>query len=91
MAFVQWGFLACLLCFSVGLETPARSCDKHDLLALKEFAGNLTKGSIITEWSDDVVCCKWIGVYCDDVLGLEKEQNMNQRTCAWVVSSIQIQ
>ncbi|KHN42486.1 Phytosulfokine receptor 2 [Glycine soja] len=68
MAFVQWGFLACLLCFSVGLETPARSCDKHDLLALKEFAGNLTKGSIITEWSDDVVCCKWIGVYCDDVV-----------------------
>lgn len=27
----------------------------------------------------------------DVVLGLEKEQNMNQRTCAWVVSSIQIQ
>ncbi|KAG5032712.1 hypothetical protein AAZX31_06G222500 [Glycine max] len=68
MAFVLWGFLACLLCFSVGLETLARSCDKHDLMALKEFAGNLTKGSIITEWSDDVVCCKWTGVYCDDVV-----------------------
>nr|KYP50095.1 Phytosulfokine receptor 1 [Cajanus cajan] len=69
MAFVvQWGFLACFICFSVGLETPARSCDKHDLLALKEFAGNLTKGSIITAWSDDVACCKWVGVVCNDVV-----------------------
>ncbi|KAL2327622.1 hypothetical protein Fmac_021049 [Flemingia macrophylla] len=69
MAFVvQWGYLACFICFTVGLETPARSCDKHDLLALKEFAGNLTKGSIITAWSDDVVCCKWVGVVCDEVV-----------------------
>ncbi|RDX78021.1 Phytosulfokine receptor 2, partial [Mucuna pruriens] len=68
IAFVQWGFLASFLCFSVGLETPARSCDKQDLLALKEFAGNLTEGSIITSWSDDVVCCKWHGVVCNDVV-----------------------
>ncbi|TKY66496.1 Phytosulfokine receptor 2 [Spatholobus suberectus] len=67
MAFVQWGFLAFFLCFSVGLETPARSCAKHDLLALKEFAGNLTQGSIIAEWSNNDVCCKWVGVICDDV------------------------
>ncbi|KAJ1442398.1 Serine/threonine-protein kinase, active site [Sesbania bispinosa] len=65
MTFVQRGFLACFICFSVGLETPAPSCDKRDLLALKEFAGNLTNG--ITGWSNDVVCCKWVGVFCDNV------------------------
>jgi len=68
MAFVQWSFFAWFICFYVGLETLASSCDKHDLLALKEFAGNLTEGSIITAWSDDVVCCKWVGVVCDDVV-----------------------
>ncbi|KAF7822693.1 phytosulfokine receptor 2 [Senna tora] len=65
--FLQWGFLACFLCLSLGLESPAPSCDPHDLLALKLFAGNLTNGSIIKTWSDDVVCCKWIGVVCDNV------------------------
>ncbi|XP_027355874.1 phytosulfokine receptor 2-like [Abrus precatorius] len=67
MIFMQWGLLACFPCFSMGLETPASSCDKNDLLALKEFASNLTKGSIITAWSDDVFCCKWVGVECDNV------------------------
>ncbi|XP_017431545.1 phytosulfokine receptor 2 isoform X2 [Vigna angularis] len=68
MAFVQWSFLAWFVFFSVGLETLAKSCDQHDLLGLKEFAGNLTKGSIITAWSDSVFCCKWVGVVCEDVV-----------------------
>lgn len=55
-----------LLCLSLALTTPNPSCDSHDLTALKEFAGNLTNGSIITSWSDDINCCKWVGVFCDN-------------------------
>ncbi|XP_061375235.1 phytosulfokine receptor 2-like [Gastrolobium bilobum] len=68
MTFMQWGFLACFLCFCVGLETLSPSCNPHDLLALKEFVGNLTNGSIKTSWSNDVVCCKWVGIVCDNVI-----------------------
>ncbi|CAJ1978547.1 unnamed protein product [Sphenostylis stenocarpa] len=78
MAFVQWSFLTCFICFSAGLETLARSCDKHDLLALKEFAGNLSIGSIITAWSDDVVCCKWVGVVCNDVVDGEAASRVSK-------------
>ncbi|KAK7244257.1 hypothetical protein RIF29_39076 [Crotalaria pallida] len=64
---LQWCFLACLLYLSLGLNNQApSSCDLHDLSALKEFAGNLTKGSIISAWSNDSVCCNWIGVLCDN-------------------------
>ncbi|KAJ1403453.1 Serine-threonine/tyrosine-protein kinase, catalytic domain [Sesbania bispinosa] len=66
---VQWCFLACLLCLSLGLDNQTPSCDPHDFSALKEFAGNLTNGSIITAWSNDIVCCNWIGVICDNVTG----------------------
>ncbi|KAI4322960.1 hypothetical protein L6164_022605 [Bauhinia variegata] len=67
MTFLQWGLFTCLLCLSLGLGNPALCCDPHDLSALKEFAGNLTNGSIITAWSNDVGCCKWVGVVCDNV------------------------
>ncbi|KAF7836703.1 phytosulfokine receptor 2 [Senna tora] len=67
MTLLQWGFLTFFLCLSLGLTTPSPSCDSHDLSALKEFAGNLTNGSIITSWSDDISCCKWVGVVCDNV------------------------
>ncbi|KHN28072.1 Phytosulfokine receptor 2 [Glycine soja] len=69
---LQWCFLACLLCLSLGLNNnnnQALSCDPHDLSALKEFAGNLTSGSIITAWSNDTVCCNWLGVVCANVTG----------------------
>nr|KYP46458.1 Phytosulfokine receptor 2 [Cajanus cajan] len=66
---LQWCFLACLLCLSLGLGNQAPSCDPHDLSALKEFAGNLTSGSITTAWSNDTVCCNWLGVVCDNVTG----------------------
>ncbi|RDY05377.1 Phytosulfokine receptor 2, partial [Mucuna pruriens] len=66
---LQWCLLACLLCLSLGLNNQAPSCDPHDLSALKEFAGKLTSGSIITAWSNDTVCCNWLGVVCDNVTG----------------------
>ncbi|KAJ1375385.1 Serine/threonine-protein kinase, active site [Sesbania bispinosa] len=62
-------FLGCLLCLSLGLNNQTPSCDQSDFSALKEFAGNLTNGSIITAWSNDIVCCNWIGVICDNVTG----------------------
>lgn len=67
MTLLQWCFLACLLYLSLGLNNQDPSCDLHDLSALKEFAGNLTKGSIIAAWSNDTVCCNWVGVVCGHV------------------------
>lgn len=64
-SFQKWVFLAFCLCSFLCLKTPAQSCDPNDHLALKEFAGNLTGGLIIDAWSNDLVCCKWDGVFCD--------------------------
>lgn len=65
---LQWCFLSCLLCLSLALNNnqTSSSCDPGDLSALKEFAGNLTNGSIVKAWSNDVTCCNWIGVVCDN-------------------------
>lgn len=60
-----WVFSAIFLLLSFGLRTGAQPCDPQDLSALKEFAGNLTVGSIITAWSGDLSCCGWDGVSCD--------------------------
>ncbi|KAE9585181.1 putative protein kinase RLK-Pelle-LRR-Xb-1 family [Lupinus albus] len=62
---LQWCFFACLLYLSLGFNNQTLSCDLNDLSALKEFAGNLTKGTIITSWSNDTECCNWVGVVCD--------------------------
>ncbi|KAK2638972.1 hypothetical protein Ddye_026767 [Dipteronia dyeriana] len=64
MAYLKWVFFACFVCSSLGLQTQSQSCDPTDLLALKEFAGNLTNGSIITSWSNNSFCCQWDGVAC---------------------------
>ncbi|KAK1582292.1 hypothetical protein Q3G72_013711 [Acer saccharum] len=65
MTCLKWAFFACFVCSSLGLQTLSQSCDPSDLLALKEFAGNLTNGSIITSWSNNnSVCCQWDGVVC---------------------------
>jgi hypothetical protein len=66
MTFLQWVFLACFLYSSMVLKSPAPSCDPYDLVALKEFAGNFTNGSIITAWSGESNCCKWDGVVCEN-------------------------
>ncbi|XWS10017.1 hypothetical protein CRYUN_Cryun39dG0039500 [Craigia yunnanensis] len=64
MTFRNWVFLACFICSALSLQTSGQSCDPNDLLALKEFAGNLTGGSIITAWSNESICCQWDGVIC---------------------------
>lgn len=69
---LQWCFLACLLCLSLALNNQSQFCNPQDLTALKEFAGNLTRGSIIRTWSNDVVCCDWVGVVCDNVTGASR-------------------
>ena len=67
MTFLKWVFLACFLCSCLGLKTPASSCNPNDLLALKDFAGNLTNGSIVTSWTSASICCRWDGVVCENV------------------------
>lgn len=67
--FFEWVFLACFVCSSLGLKSPALSCYRRDLSALKEFAGNLKNGSIVTAWSNESICCKWDGVSCENVKG----------------------
>ncbi|XP_065862063.1 phytosulfokine receptor 2 [Euphorbia lathyris] len=64
MVFLKWVFFACFLCSSLCLKTKSQSCDPRDFLALKEFAGNLTNGSINTAWSNNSNCCQWDGVVC---------------------------
>lgn len=56
--------LACFICLLSGLEAQSQGCHPNDLAALKEFAGNLTNGSIISAWSNDLSCCNWDGVVC---------------------------
>ncbi|ONI12652.1 hypothetical protein PRUPE_4G177400 [Prunus persica] len=67
MTFLKCLFLACYLASSLGLNSPIQSCDPNDLLALREFAGNLTNGSIITAWYKTSICCQWDGVVCENV------------------------
>ena len=66
--FLKWVLLACFVCSSLSIQTPnlTQPCDRNDSLALKEFAGNLTNGSIFFLWSNDSHCCKWDGVGCED-------------------------
>ncbi|KAK9008484.1 hypothetical protein V6N11_075375 [Hibiscus sabdariffa] len=46
MTFLNWVFLACFICSLLSLESSGQPCDPNDLLALKEFAGNLTEGGL---------------------------------------------
>nr|DAD22839.1 TPA_asm: hypothetical protein HUJ06_024302 [Nelumbo nucifera] len=64
MIFIQWVFMVCFVCSSLGLGTLSLTCDPNDLLVLKEFAGNLTDGSIIPAWANESICCQWVGVKC---------------------------
>ncbi|XAR56529.1 Non-specific serine/threonine protein kinase [Bertholletia excelsa] len=61
----KWFLLACLICSCFFGGTTSQTCDPNDLLALKEFAGNLTNGSVISSWSDQSLCCEWEGVGCN--------------------------
>ncbi|KAE8099737.1 hypothetical protein FH972_017693 [Carpinus fangiana] len=64
--FPPMGILGFLSLFIYGSEKPSPILDPHDLVALKEFAGNLTNGSIVTAWSGESNCCKWDGVVCEN-------------------------
>ncbi|XP_072986965.1 uncharacterized protein [Typha latifolia] len=63
--FFKWVFLVCLLRPFMVL---ALLCHPGDLRALREFSGNLTDGSILSNWSDPNLCCGWDGVLCSPVV-----------------------
>ncbi|RXH83184.1 hypothetical protein DVH24_003682 [Malus domestica] len=67
MAFLKWVLLACCIGSVFGLNSPTQSCYPNDFLALREFAGNLTNGSMITAWHNTSTCCQWDGVVCGNV------------------------
>ncbi|KAJ8747477.1 hypothetical protein K2173_014414 [Erythroxylum novogranatense] len=64
MAFLKCVFFVCVLVSSLARQTLGQPCDGSDLLALNEFAGNLSDGSIITAWSK-INCCQRDGVFCE--------------------------
>ncbi|GMH05629.1 hypothetical protein Nepgr_007469 [Nepenthes gracilis] len=65
MNFFKWVFWVSFVYSIQGLETVSLACDPNDLLALKQFAGNLTDGSIILSWANNSNCCAWDGVICE--------------------------
>lgn len=64
ITFLKWVFWVCFVCFVGGLESLNQACDPNDLLALKQFTGNLTNGLSISTWGNTPNCCKWDGVSC---------------------------
>lgn len=64
---LNWIILALLVCSCLSLQTESQTCHTDDRLALKEFADNLSNGSIISAWSDGLNCCEWDGVLCGSV------------------------
>lgn len=65
MALLKGLLLAIFICYSLAFLASSETCDPNDLTALKEFVGNLTNGSIISNWVDESTCCQWDGVGCD--------------------------
>lgn len=68
---VSISFLKCVLlvwfvCSVPGFETLSQECDPSDRSALRQFAGNLTDGAIISAWANITNCCDWDGVFCDN-------------------------
>ncbi|PHT43813.1 Phytosulfokine receptor 2 [Capsicum baccatum] len=90
MSFLSWVFLAYLFCTSLSLETPVQDCHPYDLLALKEIAGNLTDGVILSAWSHEPNCCKWDGVVCGNGNGSAESRvimlNLSRKGLRGVVS-----
>ncbi|XP_058093206.1 phytosulfokine receptor 2 [Magnolia sinica] len=65
----RWVFLVSLVLATLLPSTVGQVCDPRDSRALLEFSGNLTGGSIKSDWSDESVCCNWIGVFCGNPHG----------------------
>lgn len=80
VTFLHWVFFACFICSCLDLGTPSQTCDPNDLLALKEFAGNLTNGSIISSWSNESICCEWDGIECGNGSSANKVIMLNLST-----------
>ncbi|PQM36395.1 phytosulfokine receptor 2 [Prunus yedoensis var. nudiflora] len=59
--------LGLLSCFFFGSNSSIQPCDPNDLLALREFAGNLTKGPLSQPGTRLLICCQWDGVVCENV------------------------
>ncbi|KAL0443543.1 UNVERIFIED_CONTAM: Phytosulfokine receptor 2 [Sesamum latifolium] len=66
MTLLNLAFLACFFSLSSGLATASQNCHPNDLLALKEFAGQLVNGSVKFAWNNALDCCEWEGVVCED-------------------------
>ncbi|KAG9154610.1 hypothetical protein Leryth_025625 [Lithospermum erythrorhizon] len=64
---LNWIVMALLVCSCLSLQTGSQICHTDDLLALKEFADNLSNGSVISTWSNKSNCCQWDGVRCESV------------------------
>ncbi|KAK8627675.1 hypothetical protein V6N13_135279 [Hibiscus sabdariffa] len=77
MTFLNWVFLACFICSLLSLESSGQPCDPNDLLALKEFAGNLTEGSVLTAWSNESNCCRWDGKNSTSLARLDRLKRLH--------------
>lgn len=66
MKFPNLAFLALFFCLSLSLAAPTEICHPNDFSALKEFADQLTNGSVKSSWSNGTECCKWEGVVCEN-------------------------
>ncbi|XP_020578427.1 phytosulfokine receptor 2 [Phalaenopsis equestris] len=63
--FIKYAILACALLFScIFYGASSSPCHSGDLVALRNFAGTLTNGSILLSWPGDDACCLWDGVCC---------------------------
>ncbi|KAL2944321.1 Phytosulfokine receptor 2 [Bienertia sinuspersici] len=65
ITFLKCVFLVWFVLYVPGFQTLSQACDPSDLLALNQFAGNLTNGTIIKTWVNSTNCCEWDGVSCD--------------------------
>lgn len=66
VTFLKCVFLIWVVVSIPGFETLSQACDPSDLLALNQFAGNLSNGAIVLTWENTTDCCKWDGVSCVD-------------------------
>ncbi|XP_051125324.1 phytosulfokine receptor 2-like [Andrographis paniculata] len=67
MNLLNSGFLAFIF---VSLVAASQTCHPNDLSALKDFAGQLTNGSVKFQWLNESNCCGWEGVVCGN--GVDK-------------------
>ncbi|GAB2284502.1 Phytosulfokine receptor 2 [Dionaea muscipula] len=65
MAFLRWVFMVSFVCSNLDFQTLSQVCNSEDFMALRQFSGNLTDGSILSSWAYNSNCCEWEGVFCD--------------------------